>query len=145
MLNAIKQEYWLLLAVLAALIALPMEHALLGHGQAIALGGAVALIAAIVCASLRVAHHAEQLAERVGDPYGTMILTLSAVLVEGVILAIMMSNQASPTLVRDTIYSAVMLDINGILGLAALMGGLKHGEQSYNCLLYTSPSPRDRG
>mgnify|MGYP002040465326 FL=1 len=53
-------------------------------------------------------------------------------LVEVVILAIMMSNQASPTLVRDTIYSAVMLDINGILGLAALMGGLKHGEQSYN-------------
>ncbi|MDQ7986372.1 calcium:proton antiporter [Pseudomonas sp. G34] len=132
MLNAIKQEYWLLLAVLAALIALPMEHALLGHGQGVALIGAVALIAAIVCASLRVAHHAEQLAERVGDPYGTMILTLSAVLVEVVILAIMMSNQASPTLVRDTIYSAVMLDINGILGLAALMGGLKHGEQSYN-------------
>lgn len=132
MLNAIKQEYWLLLAVLAALIVLPMEHALLGHGQAIALAGAVALIAAIVCASLRVAHHAEQLAERVGDPYGTMILTLSAVLVEVVILAIMMSNQASPTLVRDTIYSAVMLDINGILGLAALMGGIKHGEQPYN-------------
>ena len=69
MFNAIKQEYWLLLAVLAALIALPMEHALLGHGQAIALAGALALIAAIVCASLRVAHHAEQLAERVGDPY----------------------------------------------------------------------------
>jgi Ca2+:H+ antiporter len=44
----------------------------------------------------------------------------------------MMSNEPSPTLVRDTIYSAVMLDINGILGLAALMGGLKHGEQSYN-------------
>lgn len=132
MLSAIKQEYWLLLAVLAALIALPTEHALLGHGQGVALIGAVALIAAIVCASLRVAHHAEQLAERVGDPYGTMILTLSAVLVEVVILAIMMSNEASPTLVRDTIYSAVMLDINGILGLAALMGGIKHGEQSYN-------------
>jgi Ca2+:H+ antiporter len=49
-----------------------------------------------------------------------------------VILAIKMSNEPSPTLVRDTIYSAVMLDINGILGLAALMGGLKHGEQSYN-------------
>ena len=61
-----------------------------------------------------------------------MILTLAAVLVEVVILAIMMSNEPSPTLVRDTIYSAVMLDINGILGLAALMGGIKHGEQSYN-------------
>ena len=72
------------------------------------------------------------LAEKFGDPYGTMILTLSAVLVEVVVLGIMMSNEPSPTLVRDTIYSAVMLDINGILGLAALMGGLKHGEQSYN-------------
>ena len=132
MFNAIKQEYWLLLAVLAALIALPLEHALLGHGQGVALIAAITLIGAIVCASLRVAHHAEQLAERVGDPYGTMILTLSAVLVEVVILAIMMSNEASPTLVRDTIYSAVMLDINGILGLAALMGGIKHGEQPYN-------------
>ncbi|TBU84440.1 calcium:cation antiporter [Phytopseudomonas dryadis] len=127
-----EQERFLLVAVLAALVALPLEHWLLAQGQGVALLGAVALIAAIVCASMRVAHHAEQLAERVGDPYGTMILTLSAVLVEVVILAIMMSNQASPTLVRDTIYSAVMLDINGILGLAALMGGLKHGEQSYN-------------
>jgi Ca2+:H+ antiporter len=43
-----------------------------------------------------------------------------------------MSGESSPTLVRDTIYSALMLDINGILGLAALLGGLKHGEQPYN-------------
>lgn len=132
MFNALKQEYWLFVALLGAAVALPLEHALLGHGQSLALLAAVALIAAIICASLRVAHHAEQLAERVGDPYGTMILTLSAVLVEVVILAIMMSNQPSPTLVRDTIYAAVMLDINGILGLAALMGGLRHGEQPYN-------------
>ena len=81
---------------------------------------------------MRVAHHAEILAHKVGEPYGTMILTLSAVAVEVLILAIMMSNGSSPTLVRDTIYSAVMLDINGILGLAALLGGLKHGEQPYN-------------
>jgi len=81
---------------------------------------------------MRVAHHAETLAVKVGDPYGTMILTLSAVAVEVIILAIMMSGESSPTLVRDTIYAAVMLDINGILGLAALLGGLKHGEQPYN-------------
>jgi Ca2+:H+ antiporter len=54
------------------------------------------------------------------------------VLVEVIMLAIMMSGSESPTLVRDTIYSAVMLDINGILGLAALLGGLRHGEQPYN-------------
>lgn len=132
MLTYLREEKFLLLAVLAAIIAFPLEPALLNHGQGVALAGGIALVLAIVCASMRVAHHAELLAHKVGDPYGTMILTLSAVLVEVVILAIMMSNEPSPTLVRDTIYSAVMLDINGILGLAALMGGLKHGEQSYN-------------
>ncbi|OXR27793.1 calcium:proton antiporter [Pseudomonas umsongensis] len=132
MLTILKQETFLLLALIAALVAFPLEHWLLHSGQAIALAGGLVLIAFIVAASMRVAHQAELLAEKVGDPYGTMILTLAAVLVEVVILAIMMSNEASATLVRDTIYSAVMLDINGILGLAALMGGLKHGEQSYN-------------
>lgn len=132
MLELLKQERFLLLAIVLAAVAWPLEPQLVGHGHGVALLAGVVLVAAIVCASMRVAQHAEVLAERVGDPYGTMILTLSAVLVEVLILAIMMSNQASPTLVRDTIYSAVMLDINGILGLAALMGGLKHGEQSYN-------------
>ena len=61
-----------------------------------------------------------------------MVLTLSSVLVEVVILAIVMSHTGSPTLVRDTIYSAVMLDINVLLGLSALLGGLRHGEQPYN-------------
>ncbi|OCR22957.1 calcium:proton antiporter [Pseudomonas syringae] len=130
--SILKQEKFLLLAILATFIAYPFEHWFLNNGQGIALTAGIALVAFIVCASMRVAHHAELLAEKVGDPYGTMILTLSAVLVEVVILAIMMNNEPSPTLVRDTIYSAVMLDINGILGLAALMGGLKHGEQSYN-------------
>ena len=122
MLTSLKQEKFMLLALLAAIAAYPLEHWMLNSGQGVALLGGVVLIAFIVIASMRVAHHAEQLAEKVGDPYGTMILTLAAVLVEVVILAIMMSNEPSPTLVRDTIYSAVMLDINGILGLAALMG-----------------------
>jgi Ca2+:H+ antiporter len=72
------------------------------------------------------------LAEKVGEPYGTMILTLAAVVVEVVILAIMTTHTSSPTLVRDTIYSAVMLDMNGILGIAAILGGLRYGEQPYN-------------
>jgi Ca2+:H+ antiporter len=130
--SRIRQERLLLIPIVAAILALALEHAILGAGQIASLLGAAALIAAIVVGSMRVAHHAEILAHKVGDPYGTMILTLSAVAVEVLILAIMMSNGSSPTLVRDTIYSAVMLDINGILGLAALLGGLKHGEQPYN-------------
>ena len=88
--------------------------------------------AAILAASLSVARHAERIAQKLGDPYGSMILTLSAVLVEVIVLAIVSSRAGSPTLVRDSIYSAVMLDINGILGVAARIGGFKHGEQAYN-------------
>jgi Ca2+:H+ antiporter len=128
----LRQETILLLPLLAVLAIFFSEHVLLSAGKAVSLVAAAALVGCILIVSVRVARHAEHLAVRVGDPYGTMILTLSAVLVEVVILAILMVNESSPTLVRDTIYSAVMLDINGILGLAALLGGLRFGEQPYN-------------
>ncbi len=130
--SILKQERLLPVAVLIALLFYSLEHTLVEAGKAVSIVAAAVLIAVIVLASTRVAHHAEILARKVGDPYGTMILTTSAVAVEVLILAIMMRSSASPTLVRDTIYSAVMLDINGILGLAALLGGLRHGEQDYN-------------
>lgn len=131
-LSLLKQERFLIVAIVTAIVAGLVEHTVLGMGKTASLIAAVILIAVIILASTRVAHHAEVLAHKVGDPYGTMILTLSAVAVEVLILAIMMNGDASPTLVRDTIYAAVMLDINGILGLAALLGGLRHGEQPYN-------------
>jgi len=128
----LRRELALVLAALALAVSWPLEHAILGAGQAASLAASIALIAAILFASVRVAHHAETLAERLGEPYATMVLTLSAVLVEVVILAILMHESPSPTLARDTIYSAVMLDINALLGLSALLGGLRHGEQPYN-------------
>ena len=128
----LKQEMALVIALVVAIAAYLGEHELLAAGRTITLLASGGLIAAIVWVSTRVAHHAEILAAKVGDPYGTMILTLSAVLVEVIILAIMMQGETSPTLVRDTIYAAVMIDINGIIGLAALLGGIRHGEQPYN-------------
>lgn len=128
----LKQEMALVIALVVAIAAYLGEHDLLAAGRTVTLLAAGGLIAAIVWVSTRVAHHAEILAAKVGDPYGTMILTLSAVLVEVIILAIMMQGETSPTLVRDTIYAAVMIDINGILGLAALLGGIRYGEQPYN-------------
>jgi len=127
-----KGEAVLVPVIAAGLLPFLLEAEILRYGSVAALMVAVLLIAAIVAVSVRVAHHAEVLAAKVGDPYGTMILTLSAVLVEVVILLILMSEANSPTLARDTIFSAVMLDINGILGLAALLGGWKFGEQPYN-------------
>ncbi|WP_305038111.1 calcium:proton antiporter [Neorhizobium galegae] len=132
LLSLLKQERFLIVALAAGFVAYSVEHSVLQAGKTASLIAAAVLIGIIILASTRVAHHAEVLARKVGDPYGTMILTLSAVAVEVLILAIMMGNTTSPTLVRDTIYAAVMLDINGILGLAALLGGLRHGEQPYN-------------
>jgi Ca2+:H+ antiporter len=128
-----KAEALLIAAMVFAAIAFVNEHLLESSGRAVGLAASAALVFAIILVSTRVAHHAEVLASKVRDPYGAMILTLSAVLVEVVILGIVMQAEASsPTLVRDTIYSAVMIDINGLIGLAALLGGLRHGEQSYN-------------
>ncbi|HWU63059.1 MAG TPA: calcium:proton antiporter [Ensifer sp.] len=129
----VRNEWRIWLAILGLIALFFTEHDLLAAGQAVSLAVTAAIVVVIVMVSTRVAHHAEEIARKVRDPYGSMVLTLSAVLVEVVILGIVMqAEDASPTLVRDTIYSAVMLDINGLIGLAALLGGLRHGEQSYN-------------
>lgn len=132
MIQRFKDEWLLGLAIVAIVLGYAFESVWLGAGQGVAAIVTIALVVVIIGAAMRVSNHAELLAEKVGDPYGTMILTLSAVLVEVMILLIMMTSEHSPTLARDTIYSAVMLDLNGIIGLAALVGGLKHGEQVYN-------------
>ena len=126
-----SKEYSIFLAVTAFFVISHFEHALTGSVVGNLIGFAI-LFAVIIYSALSVAHHAEMLAEKFGEPYGTLILTISAVVVEIVIIVIMMMHSHSSTLARDTIYSAVMLDINGLLGLAAIIGGIKYGEQPYN-------------
>jgi len=130
-LKRFSREYSVFLAIFAFFVIGNFEHMLSGS-TAGNLIGFVILFAVIIYSALSVAHHAEMLAEKFGEPYGTLILTISAVVVEIVIIVIMMMHEHNPTLARDTIYSAVMLDINGLLGLAAIIGGLKYGEQPYN-------------
>jgi len=130
-LKALSKEYALFISILSLVIFTIYEHtlveSLLGN-----LIGFVVLFAVIIYASLSVAHHAELLAEKFGEPYGTLILTISAVTVEVMIIAIMILHSHNPVLARDTIYSAIMLDINGLLGVSAIIGGIKFGEQPYN-------------
>jgi len=125
------KEYSLFLAIIAYFGISYFEHTLV-HSTAGNLLGLAILFVVIIYSSMSVAHHAEMLAEKFGEPYGTLILTISAVIVEIVIIVIMMMHAESPTLARDTIYSAIMLDINGLLGIAAIIGGIKYGEQPYN-------------
>jgi len=126
-----SKEYSLFLAIISYFGISHFEHTLV-HTTAGNLLGFGILFVVIMYSAMSVAHHAEMLAEKFGEPYGTLILTISAVIVEIVIIVIMMMHAESPVLARDTIYSAIMLDINGLLGIAAIIGGIKYGEQPYN-------------
>lgn len=87
----------------------------------------------IIYAAFGVVHHAELLAYKFGEPYGTMILTLSAVTVEIIMIAaMMMHGDADPEIAKDAIFSTLMILLNGLTGLIMLIGGLKYGEQKYN-------------
>ena len=126
-----SKEYSLFLAIITFFAIQQFEHTLVATTGGNLLGFLI-LFVVIIYAAVNVAHHAEMLAEKFGEPYGTLILTFSAVVVEIVIIVIMMLHADNPTLARDTIYSAIMLDINGLLGIAAIIGGIKYGEQPYN-------------
>ena len=130
--NYLAAEWPLAAALVAGAAGFGLEHAALASGGVALWGLFFLILAAIIGVAFRIAHHAEVLALRLGEPYGTLILTLAAVSVEVVILAVMLFGSHSPTLARDTVSSAIMLDINGILGIAAILGGLKHGSQKYN-------------
>lgn len=128
----LKSEFPIAIALLILGLGFPLEHAAVEHGGAMLWGLLLVILAAIIGVAFRIAHHAEVLAMRLGEPYGTLILTLAAVSVEVVILVVLLQGEPNPTLARDTVFAAVMFDINGILGLAAIVGGLKHGQTKYN-------------
>jgi Ca2+:H+ antiporter len=80
-----------------------------------------------------VVRHADHLAARLGEPYGTLILTLAVTSIEVISISAMMVHGANnPTLVRDTLLAVVMIILNGMVGLSLLIGGWKHREQQYN-------------
>jgi Ca2+:H+ antiporter len=117
---------WLVPAAAAALLA----ASALGAG-----GGLLALLSAAGLAGAVVAsvHHAEVVAHRVGEPLGTLVLALAVTVIEAsLILSMMLSGgPGKATLARDTIFSAVMIIANGVIGICVLVGGLRHREQSF--------------
>ena len=128
----LKSEFPILLAIITLALGFVFEHAAVAHGGPMLWGLLLVILSAVIGVAFRIAHHAEVLAVRFGEPYGTLILTLAAVSVEVVILVVLLMGEPNPTLARDTVFAAVMFDINGILGLAAIVGGLVHGSSKYN-------------
>jgi Ca2+:H+ antiporter len=75
-------------------------------------------------------HHAEVIAQRIGEPYGTLLLTLAVTVIEVALIAtIMLGEKPVPTLARDTVFAVVMIVCNGLVGICILVGGLRYREQ----------------
>src|SRR5580704_12180254 len=91
------------------------------------------LLVVITWCAFGVVEEADHLSELLGEPFGTLVLTLSIVIVEVALIAAMMLDvHADPSLGRDTMFAVLMIVLNGVIGLALLLGGLRHHEQSYN-------------
>jgi len=109
-------------------------NALLGEGPAVATAALFAwLLSVILWSAFGVVHEAEALAERLGEPLGTLVLTLSIVIIEVALIAgVMLDAKGAPTLGRDTMFAVLMIVLNGVVGLGLLVGGLRHHQQTYN-------------
>ena len=98
-------------------------------GPVLLLGCGAALVAAVVGA----VHHAEVIAHRTGEPLGTIVLALAVTVIEAaLVISIMLAGgEQGAAVARDTVFAAVMIICNGVVGLCLLLGGLRHREQSY--------------
>lgn len=91
------------------------------------------LFAVILLAALAVVRHAESLAVILGEPLGTLVLTLSVIGIEVMMIgAVMSTGQGNASLARDAMFAVLMIVLNGMIGVCLLLGGLRYHEQSYN-------------
>ena len=121
-------DRWSVVAPLAA-VAVVAAAFLLPLGALLVWLAVPALIAAVVAA----VHHAEVVAHRVGEPFGTLILALAVTVIEvALILSMMLAGGAeAAALPRDTIFAAIMIIANGAVGLCVVAGGIRHREQTF--------------
>ncbi len=91
------------------------------------------LFLVILFAAFGVVHHAECLAHKLGEPYGTLILTLSVIGLEVLmIVTVMLTKSENPEMARDTMFGVLMIVVNGLFGVAIIFGALRHRIQEVN-------------
>jgi len=91
------------------------------------------LFVVILLSAFAIVRHAESLATILGEPLGTLVLTLSAIGIEVLMIsAVMLASDAKPAIARDTMFSVVMTLLGGLTGVSLLLGGFRHHEQTYN-------------
>ncbi len=118
---------WSLAMPILGMIAIGISLGKMGSFGVIAAG--VILIGAVVAA----VHHAEVVAHRVGEPFGTLVLAVAVTVIEvSLIISLMTSGGGdAATLARDTVFAAIMIILNGIVGICLLAGGVRHHEQAF--------------
>src|SRR5450830_652856 len=94
---------------------------------------AIVLTIALFGGVLTAVYHAEVVAHKIGEPFGTLLLALAVTLIEvALIVSLMLSGGAATAgLARDTVFAAIMIILTGIIGLCLLVGGIRHREQSF--------------
>src|SRR6201990_2312439 len=93
---------------------------------------AVALLVILFGTVFAAVHHAEVIAEKIGKPYGTLLLTLAVTIIEVALIAtIMLGDKPVPTLARDTVFAVIMIVCNGLVGVCIFIGGLRFREQDF--------------
>ncbi|MER6687726.1 calcium:proton antiporter [Streptomyces minutiscleroticus] len=98
-------------------------------------GPLVALVTLVLAAAvLSAVHHAEVIAHRVGEPFGSLVLAVAVTIIEVALIVTLMADggDKSATLARDTVFAAVMITCNGIVGLSLLVTSLRHGVAVFN-------------
>ncbi len=109
---------------------------LLAAGLHLRLGGILILAIALALPGsvFAAVHHAEVVAQRVGQPLGTLVLALAVTLIEVALIVSLMIAGGTETdaLARDTVFATVMIILNGIIGLCLLLGGIRHREQAFS-------------
>jgi Ca2+:H+ antiporter len=91
------------------------------------------LVSVVVLSAFAVVRHAEGVAARLGEPLGTLVLTISVTGIEVMMItAAMSTGRGQPALARDAMFSVVMIVLNGMVGVVLLIGGLRYREQTYN-------------
>jgi Ca2+:H+ antiporter len=98
------------------------------------MGLAVAAVELVVLMAVVFAcvYHADVIAHRTGEPYGTLVLTVAVTVIEvALILSIMLTGKGNPSLARETVFAVIMVVCNGVVGLCLILGGLRYGEQGF--------------
>jgi Ca2+:H+ antiporter len=92
-----------------------------------------AVLTLLIGAVFAAVYHAEDVAYITGEPVGTLVLTMAVTIIElALIVSLMLTGKATPTLVRDTVFAVIMIVTTGLVGLCILVGGLKYREQSFD-------------